>query len=101
MEGSQDTVKIGGGDNMMKRTLILCVMYIVISLVFFGCKKKEDGGFSNVTTPSPPKPQTYNLIVNHTTYLWIDPLTKCHYLSNSGSSTLIPRVDRMGKHICD
>lgn len=33
-------------------------------------------------------------------YLYVDPETKCEYLSNSNNSSLTPRYGRNGKQIC-
>lgn len=42
-----------------------------------------------------------NLHRNQTVYLWIDPETRCEYLSNNlGNSSIIPRYDKFGKQIC-
>lgn len=42
----------------------------------------------------------YLVYRNSSAALWIDPETKCEYISGSISVALIPRLDRTGKQIC-
>lgn len=32
--------------------------------------------------------------------MWVDPETKCEYLSNARQAGMTPRLDRYGRHIC-
>ena len=77
----------------MRKALIGAASVLTVGLA--GCGDKD-----SMRQPAQAVATEYRTHTNISAALWIDPETKCEYISGSGSAAMTPRLDRKGKQIC-